>query len=130
MQFCGVNGLNRGLPANISKELQALVLMTPYDGSSNSVALSARELFVKHLKAQTNVHDTFFAGVDSDPNETKITNSSKFDFEGFAAAYVCAAIGEVSQYGFGGTVDEQKCLDYMKERMTSDSWITLSEYDI
>ena len=127
MELRGVNGLNRGLPNNLSKELQALVLMTPYDGASNSVALLARELFAKHLKGQSNVHGTFFPGVDPDPNEAKITNNSKFDFEGFAAAYVSAAIGEITLYDFGDTVDEQKCLDYMKERMNSDSWIELSK---
>ena len=96
--------------------------MTPYDGTSNSVAISARELFEKHLKSQSNVHDIFFANDEPDPNESSITNDSGFDFEGFAAAYVSAAIGEVSAFNFGDTVDENKCLDYMNERMTDETW--------
>lgn len=123
----GVNGINRGLPVNLSNKLKALVLMTPYDGTSNSVALAARGLFEIHLKRQGNVHSTFFAGVAADSNETKIKNDSNFDFEGFATAYVSAAIGRVSTFGFGDTTDEQKCLDYMNGKMHSDSWRKLGK---
>ena len=124
----GVAGLKIGLPANLSEELKALVLMTPYDGASDSVALAARDLFTKHLKNQPNVHSVFFSSEPTDPHESKITGDSDFDFQRFAAAYVSAAIGKVVQYKFGDTVDEQKCLDYMKGPMNSDPWRKLGMY--
>ena len=122
--FSGVAGLKRKLPTeDLSRDLEALVLMTPYDGASDSVATAARDLFERHVKNQPNVHDIFFKTDNAvDPYEVKITGESGFDYQGFAAAYVSAAIGQVALYKFGDAVDEQKCLDYMKERMNSDSW--------
>lgn len=114
--------LSSGLPSNVSEELKALVLMTPYDGASDKVALASRDLFTKHLKNQSSVHDVFFSGTSTDPLESKITGASGFEFQGFATAYTSAAIGRVSSYNFGGMVDEQGCLDYMKGKMSSESW--------
>ena len=118
----GVAGLKRKLPKELSSDLEALVLMTPYDGASDSVAMAARSLFENHIKNQPNVHDIFFTTNHADPNEVKITSDSGFDYQGFATAYVSAAIGKVAFYKFGDTVDEKGCLEYMKERMSSNLW--------
>ena len=94
--------------------------MTSYDGASDSVALTSRELFKRHIQNQTNVHGVFFQATTTDPNESDIT--SDFDFQGFAAVYASAAVGRVSSYKFGETIDEQSCLDYMGGEMSTDSW--------
>ena len=117
--------LSSGLPSNISEELEALVLMTPYDGASDSVALASRELFKRHIQNQSDVHSVFFETTTTDPNENSIT--SDFDFRGFAAVYASAAVGRVSLYKFGETINEQSCLDYMEREMSTDSWKKLGQ---
>lgn len=117
--------LSTDLPSNVSEELEALVLMTPYDGASDSVALASRELFKRHIQNQPAVHSVFFGATATDPNENNIT--SDFDFQGFSAVYASAAVGRVSSYKFGETIDEQSCLDYMEREMSTDSWKKLGQ---
>ena len=101
-------------------ELTALVLMTSYQENRDYVAVKARKLFEKHLLNERHVHSIFFSDENRDPNELKISNN--FKFEDFSTAYVCAAIGICSAFGFNKTVYGNKCRDIMKDLMGSTEW--------
>lgn len=96
--------------------------MTPLVGDRDIVSEAARALFASVLRSQPSVRDVFFSEHRADPREHMV-DSDWFDFDAFAAMYVCQCLSKVKdEFDIHGLVDEVKVDEEMEMVCSSGDW--------
>ena len=107
--------------------LDSLLAMTPVVNGVDLVSRASRQLFLSHVKSQTNVRDTFFPQHEPDRYEAHI-DPQWFDFEEFANAFVCHALYvNKDEYCIYKMVDGEKVEELLADFYLSPDWKKVGE---